>query len=202
MAVRKAPKPVVYDAMVRGTNNYIPVSFVNLNSADNTTTPKSLEGKIAVLTVKAVQYDGIRPEKIQGTAKADWQNEQKDISSAITDVDKELSGFTYDVLFKISVDCDDATSGEAGPTDTSSWWKNNYHGMYGLDPAEGRVIFRISKRQTQIPPAIYYFDVRIMEKSKSELGLIKECRDFMPVFGTIEIVGTPTNRTSVFDWKL
>ena len=79
-------------------------------------------------------------------------------------------------------------------------WQNNYQGMYGMDPAEGKVVFRITKKMTMIKPGIYYFDVRLMEKDSKQIGMIRECRDWAPIFGSLEIQGTPTNRATVYDW--
>ena len=103
--------------------------------------------------------------------------------------------------FKITIDCDDSTNGLSGPSDSSTVWKDNYQGMYGQDPTSGKAIFRLTKKMTLINPGEYNFDIRMLEKEKSVIGQVTECRDWMPIFGSFEIQGTPGNRVASNDWN-
>ena len=180
---RKALKPIKYDTIIRGTNDYIPVSFSRKDSEGNIT-PYDLTGKLLVLTAKSKEYDG----------EDGSERELSDDSAATSQISDN-----YD--FKITIDCDDETEGSSGPEDSSNIWKNNYQGMYGQDPKEGKAVFRLTKKMTMIKPGDYYFDIRIMDKSKSTIGQISECKDWCPVLGTFTIQGTPTNRTAAYDWE-
>lgn len=204
---RKTQKPVKYDTIVRGTNDYIPVTFQRQVWVDPETgdplsepilVPFDLTGRLAIMTVKKKEYDGTYDSK-------DWQKELMDQSTPTSDIDRTLedsplSPWDQDYLWRITIDCDDPTEGAAGPTDKKYHWENNYQGMYGMSPKEGRVVFRITKKMTMIKPGVYYFDVRIMEKMQKQIGMIRESRDWSPVLGTFEIQGTPTNRSAVYDW--
>ena len=180
---RKALKPIKYDTIIRGTNDVIPVSFSRKDSEGNIT-PYDLTGKILVLTAKKKEYDG-----------------DKDKTDELDDYSAITSQLSEDYDFKITIDCDDETEGTQGPADDKEYWKNNYQGMYGQDPTEGKAAFRLSKKMTFIQPGDYYFDIRIMDKSKTIIGQITECKDWCPVFGTFTIQGTPTNRTATNDWE-
>lgn len=181
--MRKPLKIIKYDAIARGTNDEIPVSF-SRQDKDKKITPYDLTGKLLVLTVKKNQCDG-------DSTKISELTDESAITSQLSE--------NYD--FKITIDCDDPTEGTAGPSDDSAVWKNNYQGMYGQDPKEGKAIFRLSKKMTFIAPGEYFFDVRIMDKSKTVIGQIVECKDWCPILGTFEIFGTPTNRTAAYDWE-
>lgn len=206
---RKEPKIYTYDVIVRGTNDYIPVKIQRQDSLTGQITPRDLTGMIAILTVKPKQYDGVRPTLTGKPTKddqliADWHAELSDESSSLTD----MTGWERDALWRITVDCDDPSEGLEGPKGdytpqliaSQPVWSNNYQGMYGKDPKEGEVIFRLSKKMTMVRPGTYFADVRLMEKRKSAIGEIVECRDWMPVMFEIPIVGSPTNRTQ-FDWE-
>lgn len=218
--VRKAIKPITYDTIIRGTNDYMPVTFLRQVWVDPETgeeleepiyVPYDLTGRIAVLTVKSVAYDGLNPAaQLNGKEAHDapilekWKSQLRDETGPINDVDRTLnpteSPWNRDFMFRVTVDCDDNTEGASGPKDNRYQWQNNYQGMYGADPKEGRVVFRITKKMTMVRPGVYYFDVRLMEKDLKQIGMIRECRDWAPIFGQLEIQGTPTNRTAVFDW--
>ena len=180
---RKPLKIIKYDSIVRGTNDQIPVSFSRKDSEGNIT-PYDLTGKLLVFTAKKVQFDGDK-EKV---------DELKDFSAITSQLSED-----YDL--KITIDCDDESEGTQGPADDEDYWKNNYQGMYGQDPTEGKAVFRLTKKMTMIKPGEYFFDIRIMDKSKSVIGQITECKDWCPVLGTFEIQGTPTNRTAAYDWE-
>lgn len=217
---RKALKSIIYDVIQRGTNDFIPVTFMRQVEVDPSTgeqldepqlVPLNLENRAVLLTVKPKEYDGVNPtDKFNGKEAHDralieqWKKELQDQSTQISDLDRGLNPmpgpWETDYLFRILIDCDDPTEGEAGPVDNRYNWQNNYQGMYGMDPAEGKVVFRITKKMTMIKPGIYYFDVRLMEKDSKQIGMIRECRDWAPIFGSLEIQGTPTNRATVYDW--
>lgn len=204
---RKTQKPVKYDTIVRGTNDYIPVTFQRQVWVDPETgdplsepifVPFDLTGRLAIMTVKAKEYDGLHTSN-------DWQIELKDESTPPSNIDRTiengpLSPWDGDWLWRITIDCDDPTEGAEGPVDKKYHWENNYQGMYGMNPKEGRVVFRITKKMTMVKPGTYYFDVRIMEKMQKQIGMVRESRDWAPIIGTFEIQGTPTNRSAVFDW--
>lgn len=180
---RKALKAIKYDTIVRGTNDQIPVSFSRKDSNGNIT-PYDLTGKLLVLTVKKKEFDGTDGD----------EEELKDFSAVTSQLSED-----YD--FKITIDCDDPSEGTQGPQDDSAVWKNNYQGMYGQDPTEGKAVFRLTKKMTMIQPGDYNFDIRIMDKSRSIIGQVTECKDWCPVLGTLTIQGTPTNRTAAYDWE-
>jgi hypothetical protein len=173
---RKAQKKITYDTIVRGTNDYIPVQFTRKLS-DGTTSPYDLTGKLLVLTVKKKEYDDDLQDATAEKSLIDNYN------------------------FKITIDCDDSTNGLSGPSDSSTVWKDNYQGMYGQDPTSGKAIFRLTKKMTLIDPGEYNFDIRMLEKEKSVIGQVTECRDWMPIFGSFEIQGTPGNRVASNDWN-
>lgn len=181
--MRKRLKIIKYDTIIRGTNDYIPVSFSKKDSEGNVT-PYDLTGKLLVLTAKKKEYDG----DINKT------KELEDDSAVTSQINENFD-------FKITIDCDDETEGSNGPSDDKDVWKNNYQGMYGQDPKEGKAIFRLSKKMTMIEPGEYFFDIRIMDKSKTTIGQIVECKDWCPILGQFEIQGTPTNRTAAYDWE-
>lgn len=219
---RKTLKPIRYDTIIRGTNDFIPVTFLREVTVDPKTgepldeptmVPFNLEGRVVMLTVKAKEWDGSNPvEDLNGKEEHDqklleqWQTELRDESTPTTDVDRSLNEYTKqgpwnkDYLFRILIDCDDPSEGAQGPVDPRYQWQNNYQGMYDMDPANGRVVFRLTKKMTMIKPGIYYFDIRMMEKMHKQIGMIRESRDWAPIFGELEIQGTPTNRATVFDW--
>lgn len=220
--VRKALKVFTYDTITRGTNDFIPVTFLREVSVDPKTgepleepmmVPFDLQGRVVMMTVKAKEWDGTNPiDQLNGKEEHDrpflvqWRKELKDESTPTNDLDRSLNEYTAegpwdkDYLFRIFVDCDDPSEGAEGPVDDRYQWQNNYQGMYDMDPAEGRVVFRLTKKMTMIKPGLYFFDVRIMEKMHKQIGMIRESRDFAPLFGQLEIQGTPTNRATTFDW--
>lgn len=219
---RRALRTINYDVITRGTNDYIPVTFLREVAVDPETgaalpepkyVPFNLEGRVLVLTVKAKQWDGTNPigdlngkEEHDKKLKAQWQQELKDESTPTVDLDRSLNEYTAkgpwdkDYLFRILIDCDDPGEGAQGSADDRYQWQNNYQGMYDMDPAEGRAVFRLTKKMTMIKPGVYYFDIRMMEKMHKQIGMIRESRDFAPILGTFEIQGTPTNRTVAYDW--
>lgn len=217
---RKALKSFVYDVIQRGTNDFIPVTFLREVSVDPETgvalpkpemVPLNLEGRVVMLTVKQKEWDGSNPvDRLNGREAHDapliaqWKKELKDESTPVTDFDRELQPapgpWDEDYLFRVFIDCDDPGEGAQGPIDGRYQWQNNYQGMYDMDPAEGRVVFRLTKKMTMIKPGTYYFDVRLMEKMEKQIGMIRECRDWAPILGELEIQGTPTNRATVYDW--
>lgn len=219
---RKALKTITYDTITRGTNDFIPVTFMREVAVDPETgaalpeptyVPFNLEGRVVVLTVKSKQWDGSNPvADLNGKEAHDekliaaWQKELKDESTPTNDLDRSLNEYTAegpwdkDYLFRILIDCDNPGEGTAGGADGRYQWQNNYQGMYDMDPAEGKVVFRLTKKMTMIKPGTYYFDVRMMEKMHKQIGMIRESRDFAPILGMLEIQGTPTNRTVTFDW--
>lgn len=219
---RKPLKIQNYDTIIRGTNDFIPVTFLREVMVNPTTgepleepeyVPFNLEGRAALLTVKPVEYDGVNPwEELNGKPAHDeplqeaWKQQLADIALQPSDLDRGLNEYTAggpwgeDYLFRILVDCDDPGEGVTGPVDDRYQWQNNYQGMYDMDPADGRVVFRLTKKMTMIEPGFYYFDIRLMEKMHKQIGMIRESRDFAPILGMLEIQGTPTNRAAVFDW--
>lgn len=219
---RKALKTISYDTITRGTNDFIPVTFMREVSVDPETgaplpepkyVPFNLEGRVVMLTVKAKQWDGSTPvneyngkEEHDKRLKLQWQKELKDESGPDNDLDRDLNEYTgpgpwnKDYLFRVFIDCDDPGEGAQGPVDDRYQWQNNYQGMYDMDPAEGKVVFRLTKKMTMIKPGTYYFDIRLMEKMHKQIGMIRESRDFAPILGQLEIQGTPTNRATTFDW--
>ncbi len=219
---RKALKAIAYDTIVRGTNDYIPVTFKRLVAVDPETgdplpepeyRPFNLEGRVVMLTVKKKEYDGVSvADQLNGKEAHDqklivqWKTQLKDESTPPSDLDRELNEYTgpgpwdKDYLFRIFIDCDDPGEGADGPNDDRYQWQNNYQGMYDMDPAEGSVVFRLTKKMTMIKPGTYYFDIRLMEKMHKQIGMISESRNWAPIFGTFEIQGTPTNRATTFDW--
>ena len=217
---RKSPKALKYDQIVRGTNDYIPVTFMRQVWVDpETGTPLSnsiyvpfdLSGRAVVLTVKRKEFDGVNTNGKRGSSesqKADWDAElldEKAGNDGISDIDRTIQydkkgPWNKDYLFRITIDCDDPSEGAEGPEDKRYFWQNNYQGMYGMDPKDGYAVFRLSKKMTMLKPGIYYFDIRLMEKMHKQIGMLTESRNWMPISGTFEIVGTPTNRTAVHDW--
>lgn len=217
---RKALKPITYDTIIRGTNDFVPVTFLRQVAVDPKTgkelpepkyVPFNLEGRVVMMTVKKKEYDGSNPsESFNGKPAHDeplvikWKTELKDESTPLTDFDRDLQPapgpWGEDYLFRIFIDCDDPSEGSDGPVDDRYPWQNNYQGMYDMKPEDGRVVFRITKKMTMIKPGSYYFDIRLMEKMHKQIGMIRECRDWAPVFGEFEIQGTPTNRATVYDW--
>lgn len=219
---RKALKTINYDVITRGTNDYIPVTFLREVAVDPETgaalpepeyVPYNLEGRVVMLTVKSKQWDGTNPvndyngkEEHDKKLKLQWQKELKDETTPDNDLDRSLNEYTgegpwdKDYLFRIFIDCDDPGEGASGPVDDRYQWQNNYQGMYDMDPAEGRVVFRLTKKMTMIKPGTYYFDIRLMEKMHKQIGMIRESRDWAPILGMLEIQGTPTNRATTFDW--
>lgn len=219
---RKPLKLIQYDTITRGTNDFIPVTFMREVAVDPETgaeldepkmVPFNLEGRVVMMTVKAKEYDAVNPQdRFNGKEAHDqalivqWQTELKDESTPPSDLDRSLNEYTgpgpwdKDYLFRIFIDCDDPGEGAQGSADNRYQWQNNYQGMYDMDPAEGRVVFRLTKKMTMIKPGTYYFDIRLMEKMHKQIGMISESRDFAPIFGTLDIQGTPTNRATTFDW--
>lgn len=204
---RKALKPLKYDTMVRGTNDYIPVTFLREVAVDPETgtpleepiyVPFDLTGRAVMLTIKKKEYDGVHGDKKQ-------IDQLQDVSDPESDIDRSIQWdpvgrWDKDYLFRITIDCDDPGEGATHPVDNRYQWQNNYQGMYGMDPAEGKVVFRITKKMTMVKPGLYYFDVRVMEKMHKQIGMIRESRDWAPIFGMLEIQGTPTNRATIYDW--
>lgn len=216
---RKTPKSLKYDQIVRGTNDYIPITFMRQVWVDpETGTPLSnsiyvpfdLSGRAVVLTVKKKEFDGVNSGKSASDPKLknDWDEQladEKAGNDGISDIDRTIQydkkgPWDRDYLFRITIDCDDPTEGAEGPEDKRYFWQNNYQGMYGMDPKDGYAVFRLSKKMTMLKPGIYYFDIRLMEKMHKQIGMLTESRNWMPISGTFEIVGTPTNRTAVHDW--
>lgn len=221
---RKSPKALKYDEIVRGTNDYIPVSFMRQVWVDPKTgeplpdykyVPFDLTGRAVVLTVKKKEFDGVSPvndyngkEEHDKKLKDAWDKQLVDETAGndgVSDIDRTIQYDTAgpwdkDYLFRITIDCDDPSEGASGPEDERYFWQNNYQGMYGQDPRDGYVVFRFSKKMTMMKPGTYYFDIRLMEKMHKQIGMLEECRNWMPISGTFELVGTPTNRTAIYDW--
>lgn len=219
---RKPLKLIKYDTITRGTNDFIPVTFMREVAVDPATgdpleeptlVPFNLEGRVVMMTVKAADWDGTNPiNELNGKEEHDtkllvqWQTELKDESTPTNDLDRSLNEYTgagpwdKDYLFRIFIDCDDPGEGAEGSKDNRYQWQNNYQGMYDMDPKEGRVVFRLTKKMTMIKPGTYYFDIRLMEKMHKQIGMISESRDFAPIFGQLDIQGTPTNRATTYDW--
>lgn len=221
---RKSPKSLKYDEIVRGTNDYIPVSFMRQVWVDPETgdplpeykyVPFDLTGRAVVLTVKKKEFDGVSPtDQYNGKETHDlalkeaWDKQLVDETAGNegkSDIDRTIQYDTKgpwdkDYLFRITIDCDDPSEGADGPEDKRYFWQNNYQGMYGMDPRDGYVVFRFSKKMTMLKPGTYYFDIRLMEKMHKQIGMLTESRNWMPISGTFEIVGTPTNRTVIHDW--
>ena len=193
---RKAPKVIKYDTMIRGGNDYIPITFLRQVFVDPETgtplpdpegeyVPFNLEGRAVVMTVKKKQYDGVNPyDELTGDPERDqklintWHAQLRDETAGnegYSDLDKDLipAGFNpwdKDYLFRITIDCDDPSEGASGPKDERYIWQNNFQGMYGMDPADGKVVFRLSKKMTMLKPGDYYFDIRVMEKMHKQIG--------------------------------
>lgn len=224
---RKAPKLIKWDTIVRGTNDYLPVTFNRQVFVDPETgkpvedqtngiiVPFNLENRAVVLTVKKSQYDGVNPyDDLNGDVEHDapfiknWQEELKDNlagNEGNSDINRAIQldktgPWNKDYLFRIIIDCDDPTDGANGPTDERYIWQNNYQGMYGMKPQDGKVVFRFTKKMTMMKPGDYYFDVRLMEKEHKQIGMLRESRDWAPILGMLTIEGTPTNRFAMFDW--
>lgn len=203
---RKAIKAIKYDTIQRGTNDFIPVTFTREVSVDPETgeflsepitVPFDLTGRLLILTVKKKDYDGLH-------GGSNWQNELKDESTPDSDIDRsitEAGPWNKDYLFRITIDCDDPSEGAEGSKDPNYHWQNNYQGMYDMDPAKGQAVFRLTKKMTMIKPGMYNFDIRMMEKMHKQIGMVQESRDWAPILGILEIQGTPTNRSAVFDWE-
>lgn len=225
---RKAPKIVKWDTIVRGTNDYLPVTFLRQvfvdpetgkpveDQTNGITVPFNLENRVVIMTVKKSQYDGVNPvDDLNGDVEHDapfikaWQNELKDLTAGnegYSDIDRDIQRdktgpWNKDYLFRIIIDCDDPSEGRYGPEDERYIWQNNYQGMYGMKPQDGKVVFRFSKKMTMMKPGDYYFDVRMMEKDPKQIGMLRECRDWAPIIGQLTIEGTPTNRFAMFDWE-
>lgn len=218
---RKALKAIRYDTMMRGTNDYIPVTFTREVFVDPETgeplpeskyVPFNLEGRVVMMTVKEKEFDGVSPmNKLTEDEEANaglidrWGTQLKDEASPLSDINRSVQQdpegpWNKDYLFRILIDCDDPSEGAKGPKDDKYPWQNNYQGMYGMDPADGKVVFRITKKMTMIAPGTYFFDIRVMEKMHKQIGMIRESRIWAPIYGTLEIQGTPTNRGTMYDW--
>ena len=207
---RKALKALKYDTIQRGTNDFIPVTFMRQVVVDPETgkplseplmVPFDLTGRAVMLTVKKKDYDGVAGDKNQIIQLKDETAGNQGQSDIDRSIQYDTKGpWDKDYLFRITIDCDDPSEGAAGPVDDRYIWQNNYQGMYDMDPAEGRVVFRLTKKMTMLKPGTYYFDIRLMEKMHKQIGMIRESRDWAPIFGTLEIQGTPTNRSAMYDW--
>ena len=224
---RKTIKALKYDTIVRGTNDYIPITFLRQVFVDPETgeplddqkngklVPFNLEGRAVMLTVKKKEYDGVSvvdqyngKEAHDAALKKTWDSQLKDETAGNegkSDIDRTIQHdqegpWNKDYLFRITIDCDDPTEGTSGPDDERYIWQNNYQGMYGMDPSEGKVVFRLTKKMTMLKPGDYYFDIRLMEKMHKQIGMIRESRIWAPIFGQFTIQGTPTNRGTMFDW--
>lgn len=204
---RKALKTIKYDTIQRGTNDFIPVTFLRQVAVDPETgkplsepimVPFDLTGRAVMLTVKRKEFDGTAGSAAQEKELKDESTPDSDIIRSIQS--DPIGPWDKDYLFRITIDCDDPSEGASGPADDRYQWQNNYQGMYGMDPADGRAVFRITKKMTMIKPGTYYFDIRLMEKMHKQIGMIQESRDWAPIFGTLVIQGTPTNRSAVYDW--
>ena len=133
---------VKLDSHPRGDSGVLRWSWVKKES-DGTTRTLSLVGYKAALTVKAPVHD-----------------DSADDSTAV-------SGYN-NVLWKVDVDCDDATQ------------------MHGIDPANGMILFAMPKQANWVEPGTYNIDIVVENKSSHRTTTV--------FIGTIEIQGHPTNR--------
>lgn len=136
------------DSHPRGDSGVLRWSWVKRDASGNLV-PLSLVGYKAALTVKAREYD-----------------------SVATDVGTEFEpsavvGYN-DSLWKIDVDCDNATQ------------------MHGVDPTKGMILFEMPKQANWIDPGSYYMDIVLENKTSHRTTTV--------MVGTIEIQGHPTNR--------
>lgn len=133
---------VKLDSHPRGDSGVLRWSWVKKES-DGTVRTLSLVGYKAALTVKSPLND-----------------DSVDDSTAV-------SGYN-NVLWKVDVDCDDATQ------------------MHGIDPVNGMILFAMPKQANWVEPGTYNLDIVVENKSSHRTTTV-----FM---GTIEIQGHPTNR--------
>ena len=190
MKNRPPIEPIKFDSVARGTSLAIPFTLSRQNKLTGNITPYNLKGSILFLTVKEKEYDGLLADKKKAN-NDDYKHMLKDESSV-----EGLDNF----VFRITVDCDDLTSGKIAPLWVNdNGFKEVFHGMYGEKPEDGMCIFRIPKRLTFVDPKEYFFDIRIMHKAERTIGSLSENPSYILVRGSFDIYGTPTNRTSNFD---
>ncbi len=133
---------VKLDSHPRGDSGVLRWSWVKKES-DGTLRTLSLVGYKAALTVKSPLND-----------------DSVDDSTAV-------SGYN-NVLWKVDVDCDDATQ------------------MHGIDPANGMILFAMPKQANWVEPGTYNIDIVVENKASHRTTTV--------FIGTIEIQGHPTNR--------
>ena len=190
--------PIRWDTIPRGTSYFMPFELKRVNAHTQDEIPYDLTGCVAFFTCKKEPYDGIKPKNWEDEDDPEtikYLEELSDNSSA-----KGLK----DKMFRITVDCDDPSSGEQGPQSLNPDFKGftgSYHGMYGEDPRQGRIIFRMGKQHTMIDPGSYYWDVRIMRKNDLKIGTEIENPVYIYAFGQLDIQGTPTNRATAHNWS-
>lgn len=192
-------EPVTWDAIPRGNSATLPFSLSRQNRRTGVITPYNLQGSILTLTAKSELFDG----DIKAKQKAYDPEAQPEDLEAYKNmlIDKTAAEGLENSVFRITVDCDDPTSGAIAPlwvSESDGWGeKEVFHGMYGDDPKEGAMIFRIPKTCTFIDPGTYYFDIRIIFKQERTIGDISENPSYLLTYGTFDIYGTPTNRAVV-----
>lgn len=189
-------EPIVWDAVPRGNSATLPFSLARQNRKTGVITPYNLEGSILMLTVKSEMFDGDLKAK-QKAYDPEAEDDDKALYKAMLQ-DKTAAEGLEDAVFRITVDCDDPTTGAIPPlwvSESDGWGeKEVFHGMYGDDPKEGKMIFRIPKTCTFVDPGKYNFDIRIIFKQERTIGDISENPSYLLTYGTFEIYGTPTNR--------
>lgn len=190
-------EPIVWDAVPRGNSATMPFRLSKQSRRTGNIIPYNLQGSVLMLTVKKDLFDGDSKQK----AKAmDPQAEIEDIEL----YNKQLKDETAidgmgDMIFRITVDCDDPTKGATAPLwVTSEDWgaKEVFHGMYGDDPKDGQMVFRIPKKMMFIDPGTYNFDIRILFKQDRTIGELHENPAYLLTYGTFEVYGSPNNRST------
>lgn len=186
-------EPIVWDSVPRGNSATMPFRLTKQNRHSGLVIPYNLTGAILMLTVKSDLYDGTTTDK----HKTDKIEDVVAYNKMLRD-DTSVEGLG-DFVFRVTIDCDDMTTGEIAPLwVTSKDWgaKEVFHGMYGEDARNGEVVFRIPKQMTFVDPGTYNFDIRIMFKQERRIGAIQENPAYLLCQGTFDIYGTPNNRST------
>lgn len=196
-------EPIVWDSVPRGNSATMPFNLSRQNRHTGIITPYNLEGSILMLTVKKDEYDGDSVAKAKALDPKAKPETKEAYEKALRD-DTAVEGMG-DFVFRITVDCDDPSTGAIAPlwaVDSDLDWgaKEVFHGMYGDDPKEGSMIFRIPKKCTFIDPGTYNFDVRIIFKQERVIGDLTENPAYLLTYGTFDIYGTPNNRATLQDY--
>lgn len=192
-------EPIIWDSVPRGNSATLPFNLSRQNRHTGIITPYNLEGTILMLTVKSDEYDGDLAAKAKAYDHSAKEEDKIAYEKMLRDETSAEGMGNY--IFRVTIDCDDPSTGAIAPlwVSKSDGWgeKEVFHGMYGDDPKEGSVIFRIPKKCTFVDPGTYNFDIRIIFKQERVIGDISENPAYLLTYGTFDIYGTPNNRATL-----